>query len=79
MAYNGWKNYETWNVALWMFGDESIYNIVQTVATMEGEYHNFASIMFNDFEMETTPDGVTWDHPELDIIALNEALYEAIA
>jgi len=24
MAYNGWKNYETWNVALWI-GDGAFY------------------------------------------------------
>lgn len=24
--YNGWTNYETWNVALWTDNDEGIYN-----------------------------------------------------
>lgn len=24
--YNGWKNYETWNVALWLGNDEGLYN-----------------------------------------------------
>lgn len=27
MAYNGWKNYETWNVALWIDNDQSTYNM----------------------------------------------------
>jgi len=26
-GYNGWKNYETWNVALWMHGDETLYQL----------------------------------------------------
>lgn len=26
MAYNGWSNYETWNVALWFDNDEGLYN-----------------------------------------------------
>lgn len=25
MAYNGWKNYETWNVALWIDNDQGSY------------------------------------------------------
>ena len=25
MSYNGWKNYETWNVALWIDNDEGSY------------------------------------------------------
>lgn len=25
MAYNGWKNWETWNTALWCDNEESIY------------------------------------------------------
>lgn len=26
MAYNGWKNYETWNVALWIDNDQGSYS-----------------------------------------------------
>ena len=25
--YNGWTNYETWNVGLWLGGDEGLYDI----------------------------------------------------
>jgi hypothetical protein len=79
MAYNGWKNYETWNVALWMFSDEVMYDIVQTVATLEGDYPAFSSIILNDYELDATPDGVAWNDPRLDIEALNGTIAEVLA
>lgn len=30
-TYNGWRNYETWNVHLWLSNDESSYNDVRQV------------------------------------------------
>ncbi len=27
MAYNGWSNYETWNLALWIDNDHSLYSM----------------------------------------------------
>ena len=29
--YNGWPNYETWNVALWFSNDEGIYNLTRRI------------------------------------------------
>ena len=31
-TYNGWTNYETWNVALWLGNDEGTYNLVREMA-----------------------------------------------
>ena len=32
MSYNGWKNYETWNVALWLDNDSGSYSMTQSMA-----------------------------------------------
>jgi hypothetical protein len=32
MTYNGWKNYETWNVSLWLDNDEGTYHEVRNLA-----------------------------------------------
>jgi hypothetical protein len=31
MAYNGWSNYETWNVALWLDNEQGTYNMTREV------------------------------------------------
>ena len=37
-TYNGWANYETWNVALWLGNDETMYNFARMFA--EHGYNN---------------------------------------
>lgn len=47
-TYQGWANYPTWNVNLWLSNDEGLYN--RTVATLEG-----AKEFYNDDEEEHGP------------------------
>ena len=30
MSYQGWKDWDTWNVALWLYNTEALYADVQT-------------------------------------------------
>ena len=39
MSYNGWTNYETWNVALWMDKDETSYQYAR-IAKDYDHYRN---------------------------------------
>jgi len=69
-TYNGWANYETWNVSLWIGNDEYLYKCARKCYS----YKHFVDyMMFND---GTTPDGVKWNDSKLDIAALNEMLTE---
>lgn len=69
-TYNGWANYETWNIALWIGNDESLYNIAR-------KYDNYTS--FRDIVMgfeSSTPDKVRYDDDRLDIDELDRMVKE---
>ena len=74
MSYNGWKNYETWNVNLWLSNDEALYRLVVNYGK-EVTYRDFADIYLSQLS-KTTPDGVAWLDESLDFEALDELLEE---
>ena len=69
-TYNGWKNYETWNVALWIGNDEYLYQLAQKSCK---SYQDFVELMHTS-EQFLTPDGVAWNDSGLDIVELNEMM-----
>ena len=74
-SYYGWKNYETWNVALWIGNDESLYNDARAFHRLGyKEWVRHMRAMFGDGTFVATPDGVNWNDSKLDIEALNELL-----
>ena len=76
-TYNGWANYETWNVALWIQNDEGLYDIARscTRGYAPHPYGNFVDIMV-EYGIKDTPDGVSWSHPYLNFDELNEMMEE---
>jgi hypothetical protein len=68
-TYNGWANYETWNVALWLQNDYALYKF----ASRYDDYSKFVSAI--GFGSET-PDGVSFASPKLDYNELNEMMSE---
>ena len=53
---NGWKNYETWNVSLWIQNDEMLYNL----ALVCTGFQDFMNLMHNEWGVDETQDGVKW-------------------
>ena len=71
-TYNGYANYETWNVALWLQNDELLYMMAAMFA--EHGYKSLSHLLKEG--SPTTEDGVAWDDPKLNVDELNKMLME---
>jgi len=70
-SYNGWANYETWNVALWLQNSENLYylccemdNYVDTIDALKDE------------GIVETPDGVRYGDPKVNIVEINSKVFD---
>ena len=72
-TYNGWENYETWNVALWLQNDEGLYNLTRAAS----DYKTFADVMTEFYGDEAqTPDGVKFNDPAVNVIQINSDVFD---
>ena len=72
-TYNGWTNYETWNVALWIQNDEGLYNLIN-----DGDiccYEELVEVLW-DCGSKETPDGVKWNDPKINVAEINGDLWD---
>ncbi len=76
MTYNGWKNYETWNVALWINNTQELMDQVEDfnrAYPMHGStYRDFVSFA----QLTETGDGVNYMSPDLDYPRLDKFITE---
>ena len=72
-TYNGWTNYETWNVALWIGNDEGLYDIARLCETYSDFVDALEGGSFNDL---STPDGVSFKDAQLNTVELDEMIEE---
>jgi len=56
MSYEGWKNWETWNVALWFGNDRGLYETVREHETGT-KSNKFTAASAKDFVLELLPNG----------------------
>lgn len=86
-TYNGWANYETWNVTLWIGGDEGIYAFVRNgladllECATDNSWENVSEtdlreLVRDSFGSNKTPDGVSVMNPALDWSEIIAYLHE---
>ena len=72
-SYNGWENYETWNVALWINNDIGYHHLVSEAGDYETFVDCLEAVSFNDL---STPDGVSFRDPKVNVIQLNSDVFD---
>jgi len=72
ISYNGWNNYETWNVALWINNDESLYHLAQDC----GDYETLVKCLYDEYGVTETKDGVKFNSPKVNVVQLNSDVFD---
>ena len=82
-TYNGWTNYETWNVSLYITNEYGMY--MTALDWVKDRQRNNQSVDYDVFRHtltelfgDKTPDGVSWDDDNLNREELSEMLLELV-
>ena len=80
-TYNGWTNYETWNVSLYINNDYDLYKAACSYVEFQeevGQPVRYTGFLKNFSHMlgDYTPDGVSWNSLQLNTVELDEMLRE---
>lgn len=80
-TYNGWKNRDTWSVALHINNDEPLYrNAVAFMQDNPSKDNPYIAFILNEYMTNmVTPDAVEWMSPALDYNALNDMMRDLVA
>ena len=72
ISYNGWENYETWNIALWINNEEGLYNLALSC----DDYETLVEVLYDEFGVTETKDGVKFADPLLNKVQLNSNIFD---
>jgi len=75
-TYNGWKNRDTWNVALWIGQDPLYTEAVAFVKDYKGSAPYVDFLESCGLDSQATPDGSRYVSEGLDYPRLNEMMME---
>lgn len=80
-TYEGWKNRQTWNVALWINNEYALYQAAVEFMKINPDPKNpyKAFILNQRMEEDRTPDGYRYWSMMLNYEELNEMMKELIA
>lgn len=70
-TYNGYANYQTWNVCLWISNDESLNNLASTCEN----YNDFREVLREVYPHAIafeTPDGTSWSDSAVNLAEMQE-------
>lgn len=81
MSYNGWPNYETWNIMLWMANEEPWYREYrETAARLRRKKRRLTGVVARSIVsrcmVDMTPDGVGFNNPRVRWGAIAAAMRE---
>lgn len=71
MSYNGYKNYQTWNVILCISNDPYLYGAAAEFSSYDAFKSYLMDIYCGDALAYQTPDGVAWNDSGLDSGAID--------
>jgi hypothetical protein len=71
-VYNGWTNYETWNVALWINNEEGLYELARDC----GDYETLVTCLYENYGVTKTKDGVKFADPKVNAVEINSDVFD---
>jgi len=71
--YNGYANYATWNVILWISNDEGLYSLSRSCSNYD-EFQEYLRREGGAIAYET-PDNVAWNDSGIDTSEVNSSCF----
>jgi hypothetical protein len=82
-SYQGWRNYPTWNVNLWLSNDYGLYCYCQELAKENPNVDDLAEVLKDFVEMDMLPeldgfpgDLLTWAFSHVDWYEIADSFLE---